>query len=79
MAVTNMANEANKWGRCFNCSKEGHRWADCTEPLKESLKQAKERANCRKQLLNWDGGAGSKGAWPLQTGMAKADLAKAKN
>ena len=79
VAVINMANEADKWGWCFNCDKEGHRWADCTEPLKESLKQAKERANRKKQSLNWDGGARAKGAQPPQTGMAKADLAKAKN
>ena len=64
MAIINMANEAGKWGRCFNCGKEGHHWADCTEPLKESLKQAKERANCKKQSLNQDGGAGAKGAQP---------------
>ena len=59
-----MAKEAKKWGRCFNCGEEGDRWADCTEPLKESLKQAKERANCKKQVLNWDGGARAKGACP---------------
>ena len=64
VAVINMAKEAKKWGRCFNCMEEGHRWADCTKPLKESLKQAKERANCKKQVLNRDGGAGAKGAWP---------------
>ena len=27
--MINMANEANKWGHCFNCRKEGHRWAEC--------------------------------------------------
>ena len=74
-----MAKEAEKWGQCFNCGEEGHHWADCTEPLKESLKQAKERVNCKKQALNRDGGAGAKGAWPPQKGMTKADLAKAKN
>ena len=42
VAVIAMADEAERWGRCFNCSKEGHRWAKCTEPLKDSLKQAKE-------------------------------------
>ena len=73
-----MAKEAKKWGRCFNCGEEGHHWADCTEPLKESLKQVKERVNSKKQSLNWDGGARAKGAWPLQTGTAKADPAKAK-
>ena len=59
-----MAKEAERWGRCFNCGEEGHHWADCTEPLKESLRWAKERANCKKQSLNQDGGAGAKGAWP---------------
>ena len=79
VAVINTANEANKWGRCFNCGKEGHRWAECKEPLKESIKLAKERANHKKQALNWDGGVGTKGAWPPHMGMAKANMAKAKN
>ena len=64
MAVIAMADEAEQWGRCFNCSKEGHRCAKCTELLKDSLKRAKERANCKRQSLKWDGGAGAKGAWP---------------
>ena len=64
VAVINTANEADKWGRCFNCGKEGHRWAECKEPLKESLKLAKERANRKKQALNRDGGVGTKGARP---------------
>ena len=64
VAIINMANEAELWGRCFNCGKEGHRWADCTEPLKESLKQVKERANHKKQALNRGGGAGAKGVQP---------------
>ena len=27
VAIINTANEADKWGHCFNCGKEGHRWA----------------------------------------------------
>ena len=73
VAVINTANEADKWGRGFNCGKEGHRWAKCKEPLKESLKLAKERANRKKQALNWDGGVGTKGARPPHAGMAKAE------
>ena len=72
VAIINMANEADKWGRCFNCGKEGHRWAECKEPLKESLRLAKERANRKKQVLNRDGGVRTKGARPPQTGTAKA-------
>ena len=34
VAVIAMADEAEWWGRCFNCGKEGHRWAECTEPLR---------------------------------------------
>ena len=81
MAVINTANEANKWGSCFNCWKEGHRWAKCKEPLKESLKLAKERANRKKQALNWDEGVRTKGAQPPppQMGTAKANPAKAEN
>ena len=79
VAVINTANEADKWGRCFNCGKEGHQWAECKEPLKESLKLAKERANRKKQALNRNGGVGTKGAQPPQMGMAKANTAKAEN
>ena len=68
MAVIAMADEAERLGHCFNCGKEGHQWAKCTEPLKDSLKRAKERANCKRQSLNWDGGAGAKGAWPPPDG-----------
>ena len=64
VAIITMADEAEWRGHCFNCGKEGHHWAECTEPLKDSLKRAKERANWKRQSLNWDGGAGAKGAWP---------------
>ena len=55
--------------------------AECKEPLKESLKLAKERANRKKQALNRDGGVGTKGAQPPppHTGTAKANMAKAEN
>ena len=42
--------------------KEGHHWAECKEPLKESLKLAKERANRKKQALNQDSGSRDKGS-----------------
>ena len=60
MAVIATADEADWWGCCFNCGKEGHHWAEGTEPLKDSLKRAKERANRKRQSLNRDGGAGAK-------------------
>ena len=79
VAVIAMADEAERWGHCFNCGKEGHGWAECTELLKDSLKRAKERANHKRQWLNQDGRARAKGAQPHQTGTAKVDPAQAKN
>ena len=38
VAVVNTANEADKWGRCFNCGEEGHCWHECMKQLKESLR-----------------------------------------
>ena len=38
VAVITMADEADWWGCCFNCGKDGHCWEECTEPLKDSLK-----------------------------------------
>ena len=79
VAIIAMADEADWWGHCFNCGKEGHRWAECTESLKDSLKRAKEQANRKRQSLNQDGGAGAKGACPPPMVMAKVDPAQAKN
>ena len=79
VAVITMADGAEQWGRCFNCGKEGHRWVECTEPLKYSLKRAKERANQKRQSLNCHGRARNKGARPPQMGTAKANPAQAKN
>ena len=42
MAVIAMADEVDQWDCCFNCGKEGHHWAECTELGKDSLKRAKE-------------------------------------
>ena len=42
IAVVRTADEADTWGRCFNCGEEGHRWQQCMKQLKESLRRAKE-------------------------------------
>ena len=54
---------------CYNCCLARHYWVDCTEPLSDSLKFAKEQLNqgiCEKQenQLNPNGGTGGKGATP---------------
>ena len=76
IAVINMANEADKWGCCFNCGKEGHRWAECKEPLKESLKLAKERAHHKKQALNRDRGVRTMGAQPPPDGYGQGQYSQ---
>ena len=46
IAVIDTADEMSRHLHlCFNCGRGGHYWVDCTEPLKDSLKQAKERVN----------------------------------
>ena len=66
--VINTADEMSRHLRlCYNCGLSGHYWADCTEPLKDSLKLAKERVNRgirenQENQLNPNGGAGGKGA-----------------
>ena len=68
IGVINTADEMSQHLRlCFNCGRGGHYWADCTEPLKESLKLAKERVNReirdkQDRQLNPNGGTGGKGA-----------------
>ena len=68
IGVINTADEMSRHLHlCFNCGRGGHYWVDCTEPLKESLKLAKERVNREIQdnqdrQLNPNGGTGGKGA-----------------
>ena len=46
IGVINTADDMSRRLRlCYNCRCGGHYWADCTEELKDFLKQAKERAN----------------------------------
>ena len=85
IGVINTADEmSQRLHLCFNCSRRGHYWADCTEPLKESLKLAKERVNReirdnQDKQLNPNGGAGGKGAHIPQPMPAQANVAKAQN
>ena len=68
IGVVNTADEMNRrLHLCYNCGLSRHYWADCTEPLSESLKLAKERVNWgirenQENQLNPNGGIGGKGA-----------------
>ena len=68
IGVVNTADEMSwRLRLCYNCGLAGHYWADCTEPLSDSLKLAKERLNRgirekQENQLNPNGGAGGKGA-----------------
>ena len=78
IGVINTADEMSQHLRlCYNCGFSGHYWADCTEPLSDSLKLAKERINQgirekQENQLNPNGGAGGKGAHAPQAMPAKA-------
>ena len=85
IGVINTADEMSQHLRlCFNCGQGGHYWADCTEPLKDSLKQAKERVNReirenQEKQLNPNGGTGGKGAHTPQAIPVSANTAKTQN
>ena len=84
IGVINTADKLDRHlGLCFNCGRPGQQWRDCTDPLKDSLKAAKERLNKiardKANQLNQNGGAGVKGAHIPQANPAKANLAKARN
>ena len=85
IGVINTADEMS-WQLClcFNCGQGGHYWVDCTKPLKDSLKQAKERVNReirenQEKQLNPNGGTGGKGACIPQAMPVSANTAKAQN
>ena len=77
IGVINTADELDRrLGLCFNCGRPGHQWRDCMDPLKDSLKAAKEHlgkiARDKANQLNQNGGTGGKGAHVPQTNPAKA-------
>ena len=85
IGVVNTADEMSRHlCLCYNCGLSGHYWADCTEPLSDSLKLAKEWVNRgirekQENQLNLNRGAGGKGACAPKAMPAKANLAKAQN
>ena len=61
-------------GRCYNCNDPGHKWRDCTKPLREGLKRAYERL--QQLQLNYNGDVKKKGVRVPRLGaMAPAPVA----
>ena len=61
-------------GRCYNCNNPGHKWRDCTKPLREGLKRAYERL--QQLQLNYKGDMKKKGVHVPRSGaMAPAPVA----
>ena len=85
IGVINTADEMSwRLHLCFNCGRGGHYWADCTEPLKETLKLAKERVNReirdnQNKPLNPNGGAGGEGSPCPQATPASGNPAQTQN
>ena len=72
-----VVNTADEMSQCLCLCLAGHYWADCTKPLSDSLKLAKERLNWgirekQENQLNPNGGTGGKGAHTPQVIPAKA-------
>ena len=53
-------------GRCYNCNDPGHKWRDCTKPLREGLKRAYERL--QQLQLNYKGDVKKKGVHVPRSG-----------
>ena len=61
-------------GRCYNCNDPGHKWRDCTKPLREGLKRAYERL--QQLQLNYKGDVKKQGVHVPRSGpMAPAPAA----
>ena len=76
-AVTKADNADMFFNLCYNCHEPGHRWRDCSKPLRQGLQDLKERAEKDDKRLNGSGGGGDQGGcdpgrvkrgpgWPTQ-------------
>ena len=63
-------------GRCYNCNDPGHKWRDCTKPLREGLKRAYERL--QQLQLNYKGDVKKKGVHIPRSGAMVPDPVAAK-
>ena len=60
------------YNMCYNCREPGHRWRDCSKPLRQGLQDLKERAEKDDKRLNGSGGGGDQGGRTPQKGQKGA-------
>ena len=61
-AIRNVDQSETFFGACFNCRDQGHRWQQCTKPLRQALQEIKDRIGQDGDRLNVFGGGGNGGA-----------------
>ena len=61
-AIRNVDQSETFFGACFNCRDQGHRWRQCTKPLRQALQEIKDRIGQDGDWLNVFGGGGNGGA-----------------
>ena len=67
------------YNMCYNCHEPGHRWRDCSKPLRQGLQDLKDRAEKDDERLNGSGDGrdqGGRAPWKGQKGAGPAGLAK---
>ena len=60
------------YNMCYNCREPGHRWRDCSKPLRQGLQDLKERAEKDDEWLNGSGGGGDQGGCTPRKGQKGA-------
>ena len=61
-AIHNVDQSETFFGACFNCRDQGHRWRQCTKPLRQALQEIKDRIGQDSDRLNIFGGGRNGGA-----------------
>ena len=60
------------YNMCYNCHEPGHRWRDCSKPLRQGLQDLKDRPEKDDEQLNRSGGSRDQGGHTPQKGQKGA-------
>ena len=63
------------YNMCYNYHEPGHRWRDCSKPLRQGLQDLKDRPKKDDEQLNGSGGGGDQGGHTPRKGQKGAGLA----